>query len=152
MFSKILVAVDGSANSRLAVQAAVELAKCCSAGNVLTHVVLTHVIRDLALPKEIMAMIASGEITESRLELLENSAEIILDNAARPFAEAGLSAQVEKVILHGDPAWQIANHARAQGIDLIVVGYRGLDTQSNMLGGMARKLINLTTISCLVVK
>jgi len=33
-----------------------------------------------------------------------------------------------------------------------VVGYRGLDTQSNMLGGMARKLINLTEISCLVVK
>jgi len=152
MFNKILVAVDGSANSRLAVQAAVELAKCCSTGGVLTHIILTHVIRDLALPKEILAMMARGEITESRLELLEDSAEIILENAARPFAEAGLTAQVERVILHGDPAGQIAHHAREQGADLIVVGYRGLDTQSNMLGGMARKLINLTEISCLVVK
>lgn len=147
MFKKILVAVDGSADSKRAVAAAIDLVACCGAA-----VTLVHVIRDLALPKELLEMMARGEITESRRELLQDSADIFLQNASSQFQAADIEAQIEKVTLDGDPAWQITNYAKEHEIDLILVGFRGLDTRANMLGSMARKLINVSEVSCLVVK
>ncbi|OQY22829.1 MAG: universal stress protein [Chloroflexi bacterium] len=146
MFDKMLVAVDGSRHSKRAVEAAVDLAKRYQAS-----VTILHVIRDMPLPKEIMEMIAAGEVTESRMEILQDSAEIILDNARKKFAEAGLS-DVQSHHVIGDPAFQIADYAQKNGIDLIVIGHRGLGTRGEMLGSMARKLLNMTKVSCLVVR
>jgi nucleotide-binding universal stress UspA family protein len=56
MFNSILVPVDGSANGKRALDAAVELAKCHN-----SSVILLHVIPDLPLPEEIVEMIAAGE-------------------------------------------------------------------------------------------
>ena len=66
MFGRILVPVDGSKHARRAVETAVELAKCHG-----SHVFLLHVIRDLSLPEEILSMIQTGEVTQSRIEILE---------------------------------------------------------------------------------
>lgn len=146
VFKRILVGVDGSKHASRAVEAAVDLA-----GRYQASVFLVHVIRDLSLPKEILQMIAAGEVTESRLEILQDSAEIILDNAAQQFEEAGL-ADVQSDFIFGDPATQIATHAEEHDVDLIVVGYRGLASDSNLLGSVARKLLHVTGVSCLVVR
>ncbi len=145
MFEKILVAVDGSSHARQAVQTAVDLAGRCQAS-----VVLLHVIRDFVLPPEIVEMIRAGEITETRQEIMEDSAELILETARAPFEAAGLS-DVESTYVVGDPAYQIATYARDNDVDLIVIGHRGLGTRGEMLGSVARKLLNMTTVSCLVV-
>ena len=145
MFEKILVAVDGSRHSKRAVETAIGLTKHCQAS-----VTLLHVIRNIPLPKEISEMIAAGEVTKSRMEILQDSAEIILDNAKKKFAEAGLS-DVKSHYVIGDPAFQIADYAAKNGLDLIVIGHRGLGTRGEMLGSMARKLLNMTRVSCLVV-
>src|SRR5574339_286376 len=84
MFKHILVPVDGSANSRRAVEAAAELVKCHR-----SSVTLLHVIPDEPLPRELMKMIASGEITESHMGLLRDSAEIILHDAEEVLGAAG---------------------------------------------------------------
>ncbi len=146
MFKRILVAVDGSRHSKRAVETAIDLTKRYQAS-----VTLLHVIRDMPLPKEILKMIAAGEVTESRREILENSAEIILGNAQKKFQEAGLS-DVKSHYIIGDPAFQIADYAEKNGVDLIVIGHRGLGTHGEMLGSMARKLLNMTGISCLVIR
>ncbi|MGD8738122.1 MAG: universal stress protein [Anaerolineae bacterium] len=145
MFETILVPVDGSRHARCAIEAAVELAKCHG-----SSILLLHVIRDLSLPKEIMEMIRAGEVTESRTEILRNSAEIILENAQVMFDQAGISdVKTEYVI--GNPAAKIQAHAEAHHADLIVLGQRGLGPTEGLLGGVARKLLNTTTISCLVI-
>ncbi len=146
MFKRILVGVDGSKHAERAVEAAVDLAARYQA-----TVFLVHVIRDLSLPKEIMQMIAAGEVLESRLEILEDSADIILDSASEKFRAAGLT-DIQRSILFGDPAAQIARHAEEQNADLIVVGYRGLTTEDDLLGGVVRKLLHVTKVSCLVVR
>lgn len=146
MFKKILVAVDGSRHSKRAVEAAIDLTEHYQAS-----VTLLHVIRDMPLPKEILEMIAAGEVTESRMEILQDSAEIILGNAREKFEEAGLS-DVKSHYVIGDPAFKIADYAEKNDFDLIVVGHRGLGTRGKMLGSMARKLLNMTQVSCLVVK
>jgi nucleotide-binding universal stress UspA family protein len=144
MFEKILVPVDGSAHAKCAVEMAVELAKCHG-----SYVFLLHVIRDLSLPPEIMAMIRTGEVTESRMEILQNSAEIILESARARFEEAGL-ADVKSEYILGDPASKILAYAKENGVDLIVIGHRGLGPTEGLLGGVARKLVNRTPISVLI--
>ncbi|HEY5572668.1 MAG TPA: universal stress protein [Anaerolineales bacterium] len=145
MFRRMLVPVDGSPHSKRAVEAAVGLAKRLEAS-----VYLLHVIRNLSLPIEIMEMIAAGEITESRMEILQNSAQIILDNARRSFEAAGLTEITSDYVI-GDPAYKILEYAEENGVDLIVIGHRGLGPHSGLLGGVSRNLLNMTTISCLVV-
>jgi nucleotide-binding universal stress UspA family protein len=147
MFKKILVAVDGSKYSNHAVEVAVDLAK-----RYQTAVLLLHVIRNLSLPEEILEMMARGEVTESRLELLQDSAEIILDNAREKFVQAGLPVEKSEFII-GPPASTIAAYGEENGADLIILGHRGISSEGEeLLGGVARKLTNISRISCLVVK
>ncbi|MEJ2208059.1 MAG: universal stress protein [Anaerolineae bacterium] len=145
MFKKLLVPVDGSAHSTRAVKAAGELADCCGAS-----ICLLHVIRDLSLPKEILSMMAAGEVTASRMQILQDSADIILDNARTKIEAAGVE-EVTTQCLMGDPATKILEYAAEQGVDVIVLGLRGLGPNPDLLGGVARKIVNRTTVSCLVV-
>jgi nucleotide-binding universal stress UspA family protein len=145
MFEKLLVAVDGSPHANRAVDVAVELAKCHR-----SSVLLLHVIRDLSLPREILEMIAAGEITAGRLQILQDSAEIILNNALEKFTQAGLS-DVKKECVMGDPASKMLEYAEQNGVDLIVLGQRGLQPHSGLMGGVVRKLVNMAGISCLIV-
>ena len=106
MFKKLLVAVDGSSHSIKAVKVAAELAhqlKSC--------IVILHVIRDLPLPKEIQEMIQAGEVTESRLEILKTSAEIIFERTRKIAGEEGVT-QIETEIREGDPATEIVAAAQ----------------------------------------
>ncbi len=145
MFNTVLVAVDGSPAGKRALDAAIDLAKCNNAS-----LLLLHVIADLPLPQEIVEMIASGEITESRSEILKTSAELVVQNAKRRCEEAGY-IKVTTDYITGDPARKILDYADTHHADLIVIGHRGLDSQSNMLGSVARKLVNMTQRSCLIV-
>lgn len=144
MFEKILVPVDGSRHSRYAIEMAVELAQCHG-----SSVYLLHVIRNLSLPQEILAMIQAGEVTASRTEILQTSAEIILDNAREKFVEAGITA-VQGEYTIGDPASEILTYAQEKEINLIVIGHRGLGPTEGLLGGVARKLVNRTHTSVLI--
>jgi nucleotide-binding universal stress UspA family protein len=123
---------------------AVGLAKCHG-----SSVFLLHVIRDLSLPKEIMAMIRAGEVTESRMEILQDSAEIILDSAREEFAEAGIT-DVQGEYIVGDPAAKILEYAGQRGVDLIIIGQRGLGPHEGLLGGVSRRLVNTANVSILI--
>jgi len=144
VFNRLLVPVDGSPHAKRAVDAAADLAARHEA-----RIYLLHVIRDLSLPKEILQMISAGEVTVSRMEILQDSADIILDNARDQLEEAGLS-DVKSDYIMGDPASKILEFAEQNGVDLIVIGHRGLGPRGGLLGSVARKLVNMTTVSVLV--
>ena len=95
-------------------------------------------------------MIRAGEVTQSRSEILEDSAEIILENALEKLQAAGVP-DAERAYLVGDEASTIAKYAHENEIDLIVLGHRGLNPGGELLGSVARKLLNTTDITCLVV-
>jgi len=147
MFDKILVAVDGSRYSNHAVEVAADLAR-----RYQSSVFLLHVIRNLSLPQEILDMMARGEVTESRMELLQDSAEIILENAKEKFDQAGLT-DIKTEYLIGSPASTIVDYAEKNEVNLIVIGQRGVSSEGDtILGGVARKLTNISRISCLIIK
>jgi nucleotide-binding universal stress UspA family protein len=144
MFEKILVPVDGSPHSKYAVEMAAELGRRYG-----SSIFLLHVIRDFVLPRELVDMIRAGEITETRMQILQDSADIILDNAQKEFEKAGIST-IQRDCLSGDPASKILEYAEQHGVDLIVLGHRGLGPTRGLLGGVARKLVNMTKVSCLI--
>jgi nucleotide-binding universal stress UspA family protein len=76
-------------------------------------------------------------------------ADIMLGNARELCEQAGLP-DVETEVLMGDPASQILEYAEQNGVDLIVIGQRGLATRHGLLGGVARKIVNTSSISCLI--
>ncbi|NOZ51267.1 MAG: universal stress protein, partial [Chloroflexi bacterium] len=132
MFTKILVALDGSSFSSQALTAALTLA---AASGCQLH--LLHVIRDWALPKEIIDMMAAGEVQQSRQEIMEDSAELILADAKAQLQKAKLEASTTRYV-YGDPATQIAAYAEEHQVDLIVLGHRGLGERGGLLGSVAR--------------
>jgi nucleotide-binding universal stress UspA family protein len=144
MFDIMLVPVDGSSHAKCAVAMAVEMAKCHK-----SSVFLLHVIRDLPLPKELMEMLATGEVTASRMQILQDSASIILDEAREQFEQAGIPDVKCEVVL-GDPAAKILEYAAQCSADLIVLGHRGLHPSEGLLGGVARKVVNMTKVPCLI--
>ncbi|MBF0277243.1 MAG: universal stress protein [SAR324 cluster bacterium] len=147
MFKQLLVAVDGSAHSSRAVKVAAELAH-----QMESRLLLLHVIRDLPLPKELQQMIDTGEVMESRLEILKTSAEIIFQNATK-IARQEKVAEIESEIREGDPATEIVAAAEGHHADLIIMGTRGLsDLKGMFMGSVTRKVNNLSTIHCLTVK
>lgn len=147
MFERILIAVDGSRHGYNAVETVRDLAE-----KYQSSVYLLHAIRDLSLPPEIMRMIAEGEVTQSRREILEDSATVILDRAREILEDSASSKVAKSEYVFGDPACMIAEYAQANDINLIVIGYRGLGTGADFLGSMARKLLNISPVSCMVVR
>lgn len=148
MFKRILVAVDGSANARRALRATADLAQ-----RYQSEILLLHVIRSFALPRELIEMIKAGEVTASRQEILENSAQIILENAQEELAEADIT-RVSGTFVTGDPATQIVAHAQENAVDLIVIGHRGLESEAGhtLLGDVARKVANIANTHVLIVR
>jgi nucleotide-binding universal stress UspA family protein len=66
------------------------------------------------------------------------------------FEQAGIT-DVKANYVMGETASKIKEHAETHRADLIVLGQRGLGPTEGLLGGVARKLLNMTTISCLVI-
>lgn len=148
MYKTILVPVDGSRHGDRAVDSAIELAMQYDGA-----ILLLHVIRNWSLPREILDMIKAGEVQASRQEIMQQSAEIILEDARSRCAKAGVPA-VSAEYLTGDPATVIVDYARQKDADLIVIGHSGLEVGAHpeLMGGVARKLVNITPVSCLVVR
>jgi nucleotide-binding universal stress UspA family protein len=137
MFKHILVAIDGSAYSHEALPAAAEMAKKFD-GEILVLHASEHdrgrpVVYTLETPAAATAVVAG---------------------AVKQLQDAGLTAKGQVVdVAAGHVAKAIVETARANGIDLIVMGSRGLsDVQGMMLGSVTHKAMHTAVIPVLVVR
>ena len=145
MYHRILVPLDGSGFATRALDAGIFIAQSCEA-----EIHLLHVIRKWALPQEIIDMISAGEVQQSRQEIMEDSAVLILDEGKERLAQAGLTPAAASYVF-GDPARQIVSYAAEHDIDLLVIGHRGLGARQNLLGSVVRAVLNNSDVSCLVI-
>ena len=147
MFSNILVAVDGSTAAVRALEMAIGLAK-----NYDAKLHLLHVVREMQLPKELQQMMEVENIKGPRADALRLAGDKILNQAKRAAESNGVKSVVENVG-SGDPANSIVKHAEINGIDLIVMGSRGLgQVEGLLLGSVSRKVISLAKVSCLIAR
>ena len=138
MYSKIMVAVDGSENSMRAVEQAAMLAEAsgpeCQVR--LLSVIAIDVYSDMVYdPLE-----AHGD---AQLEKIRPAIELC--------AKRGVHA--EAFLLHGRPAEEIVRVAEDGRADLLVIGSRGLNAlQELAIGSVSHKVIKHATCPVLVVK
>ncbi len=148
MLKSILVPVDGSEHADRALQLAAEIAAKFDA-----KLVLVHAIPDTEVP-ESLKHYAEAEHIEGPPSYIRYKyvAEGIMRDAKRHADEAG-ARDVETAFGDGDPAKTILGYATDRGVDMIVMGSRGLSNLKGLLmGSVSRKVSELAPCSCLTVK
>ena len=147
MFKNVLVAVDGSPAAEKAEAAAIELCKQFGAG---LH--LLHVVREMQVPSTMGLMAEYEKVQQQRHEMLMKAGEQMLNQAKRTAQSKGIDS-VATDIGAGDPANAITKYAGQKGIDLIILGSRGLgEVEGMLLGSVSRKVTNTAKVACLVIK
>lgn len=143
MYSRILVATDGSEYSDKAVQHAIDLAKSFGAELIVISVVNMESVAYIEEP--------TSDIYCQIQEKLEKRANDILDGVEKKATRENLL--VKKIVQTGDTAAVTVELAKREGADLIVVGTRGLlGVKRVVLGSSAEKIVRWAEIPVLVVR
>lgn len=141
-YRRVLVPVDFTTHSEAAIQVAARLAS--DSDLQAFHAINTHreaVLRDCEAPVQV--------VRESRLRQEAGAVARMRRDAMR----LGLgSARMEFAVGHGHPVWSILGHARAIGVDLIVVGKQGRSTLGEfLLGSVSRRVLAESDCDVLIV-
>lgn len=144
-FTNILVAYDGSENSKNALEKAKGLAQ-------KTDTIQVHILTVWKVPTEIYNYEASAAINYNAI------AESQKEYAASNLKEAeesmtGLEGRYQSILLEGFPADKILEYTEENNIDLIVIGSRGLSGLKKLfLGSVSHNVAQSATCSVLIVK
>lgn len=140
---KILVAIDGSENSKKALDKAKELALLNN-----SEVMILNVVSDLRNSHPyVIDRVCESEINKA---LLEHGKKLLQESLK--FFE-GCTGKVSISVKCGDPAREIIDMGEKGGYDLVIMGSRGLNALSRaMLGSISNKVLNHIKISVLIVR
>lgn len=140
---KILVAFDGSDSSEKALDLAADIA----APNADIQLDIANVVAIPLLSDEQVANFASV------LEMMEQDADKLLDQAFERVDAKGLENEVHTLLVKGvDAAAELAKLIEQEGYDMLVIGSRGLSGIKEYLGSVSHKLLNASNIPVLIVK
>jgi glycine betaine transporter len=137
-YRNIMVAVDGSKESRLALADAIELARDSNARLTIVHVAAT--------PPSMARTTAAGAFAVSELEA---SHEPLLRAAVEKVPK---DLPVTSLLINGAPAQAIVGAAKEYRIDLIVIGSHGRGrVGSALLGSVSQAVVHDSPVPVLVV-
>jgi len=148
--NKILIPIDGSEYSMRAAEFAAEFIALNPEVKVLVFTVdrlpQQFMVRDLYW--------VSSDIGESVRHIQEVFAEVREANfkkAVTYFNQKGLNVQCDYTF--GNPAEEITHYASKNGVDMIIMGTRGLSSLKEVfLGSVSHKVLQLSTCPVLLVK
>lgn len=168
MFTKILVATDGSDHGRNATRIAGNLA-----GRYTSKLFIAHVLTDERVPDELRRMASvehlveepepertsslgrlslktGGEANEMRLAAAVSTK--LLEQATALAKREGAS-EITAIELQGDAAHALIKTANEHGIDLVVIGSRGFGAIGRLMhGSVSTKVSHEVRCACLIVK
>ncbi len=140
--TRILVPVDGSEYSRYAAEHAVCLAQPHAAEVVFLHVVDAQIAAELAEQEPL-----DGDAARARL--LEQGRACLHDVASLA-EESGVAHRTQ--LAEGDPCAAICEVARAEGVNVIVIGKLGRrGARRILMGSITRRVIESSERPVLVV-
>ena len=134
MFHTILVPIDGSEHSRVALCVACKLARQEDGRLILLHI-------PEALPHEPLLVWGIGAVPlESTMEKRDEVGQTLLDHAIEEARALGIE-QAKPVLARVDPSQTILAAAEEHGVDTIVMGSRGLgDLKGLVVGSVSHKV------------
>ncbi|MCC8342064.1 universal stress protein [Pseudomonas stutzeri] len=141
---RLLVAYDGSDNSKRALQYVVDLAR--DTGMALQ----VHVVNVQHEPIIYGEYVTSAMIDELNNSLMAKSRNV-LDEAAAMLQAGGLTCETHTQL--GNVAEQINDAVKRLGCDTVVMGTRGLGSFTGLvLGSVASRVIHEVSVPVLLVK
>jgi nucleotide-binding universal stress UspA family protein len=150
IFSKILVAIDGSQPSIDAANYAIEIAKKNSNSQLIALTVL-----DISTPRRLSSsFITAPTYGLKELEEQRKQAQKWLESISKK-VEVEKNIQYKAEIIEGSISVEgtIVDYAESENIDLIVIGTRGRSGFKKMLlGSVASKVVTYATCPVLVIK
>ncbi|MDR5861126.1 universal stress protein [Halomonas eurihalina] len=130
MFQSILVPLDGSEHSQMALRVACKLTPPTGARVILLHV--PEPLEHEPLLVWGIGAIPMGSTTEQR----EKAGQSLLDKASEEARSHGLDSDaITTKLAHGDPRQLILATAKEQNVDAIVMGSRGLSELKGLIVG-----------------
>jgi nucleotide-binding universal stress UspA family protein len=149
VFSRILVAYDGSEASKRALDTAAKMAAMFKGELVILAVV----------PRVTMPIIATTELNTMELETqdyqekLKEAYSLALDEAEKEMKEHYPHINTEAILAEGRPSERIIETSEIKNASLIVIGSRGIGGISGwILGSTSRKVVDHCTKPILIVK
>jgi nucleotide-binding universal stress UspA family protein len=141
LYRNIVIATDGSENSRKAISYGIEIAKISGATVYAVHVVDTlSVVSDIwTAGKDLIhdMMIRDGK------KILSETRKIIEDSGV----------EVKDVLLNGHPGEEIIRFTENNNIDLIVMGTLGATgLEKFLMGSVAEKVVRHSKVPVMVVR
>ena len=137
-FKKILVALDGSANSFRGLDRAIYLAR-----QFHTTVTGLHVV-PMVKPH------VSDPVTSMEKLFLENAAKF-MKNAKRKAAQNGILF-IDKIV-YGDDGVEIVRFAKRNNFDIIVIGTRGISLVKEIfIGGTSNYVLHKAPMPVMIVR
>jgi nucleotide-binding universal stress UspA family protein len=150
MVDTILVPTDGSDHANKAVAFAGDIAPKYGA-----TLILLHVLSDPGsgrVPAELRELARLEHIRMTEHDIRQAGANELLNSAEAQAREHG-ATKIQQTIEEGDPTRCILASAEAHGVDLIVMGSRGLsDLQGLLLGSVSHKVGHLAKYTCITVR
>jgi nucleotide-binding universal stress UspA family protein len=138
MYRNILVAVDGSKESKLALKDAIDLALESNAKLTVAHVTTAPPGSIRSTPA---GALAAAELPEFHAQLLREAVDSVPNELP-----------VTTLLLAGNPAHEIVKAARNYDHDLIVIGSRGRSrATAALLGSVSHEVLHASPVPVLVV-
>jgi nucleotide-binding universal stress UspA family protein len=142
LFSKILVAYDGSNLSKKALDKAVKLVQEESDVSNAPRLEVVHVYS--------YPIVAGNDYVVANQATYLDYAESVIEEAKEMIPS---TLQVKFVILQGQPAYSVLHYVEENNIDLIVMGSRGLGTiREFFLGSVSHNIVQNAKVPVLIVK
>ncbi len=149
MIKNILVAVDGSENSDRALDFALDLAE--KFGAAITALNVSESPAMGAIPFEPTTV--SSESMVAFAKDLQRFHEEILKKAVSHAKKVKPNVVVLSKLREGNPALEIVAEAKEEGIDVVVVGHRGLGRVKEIfLGNISEKVAHLAPCPVVIVR
>ena len=146
LFSKIVVALDGSESSNKVYDIAAQLAKLSNCKLIIVHIV----VPPLPLGGGLFYPDVSG-IDKIRMDLEEAGKRLLQNYSEKSTNEYKIA--VETTLTQGYPPDAIIREADAKGADLIVIGSRGFSgAKQFFIGSVPNSVLHHSSIPVLLVK
>ena len=148
---KFIVSVDRSAESRNALEYALDLADGLDASLIVVHSVDPKVYEKGGTDPRSSVGDANERLLVEHVEEAERRGERTLEEATARAKDHGL--EVETELLFGDPIETVPAFAEEQGVDGLFVGHRGRSGRAReLLGSVARGMVEQASVPVTIVR
>ena len=147
MHKKILVGLDGSKHGIEAAREAIELAKTSDA-----ELHLLTVTRPFKVTPKLRQFLEAENLLGEPKYVMDEMTNNIVSAAKELATNAGVK-NVNTMVREGKPARTLLEYAKGNGIDLIIVGARGVgEMEAALLGSVSQKVSMLSPCSVMIVR